>query len=146
MYYFAYGSSMNYEQMRRLCGWHFQLLGLGTLHNFEFGVDQRGYVNIRPKSGQKVIGVLYDLEPGCLDRLDEFEGYPQVFTRPEVEVVDSNNHKFKAWVYVEAPEQFGGKSIKLDYFKRFMAGAIDSKLPQDWINFLQSFEKITQGP
>lgn len=140
MYYFAYGSNMNYEQMRRICGRRFMVLDMAALPGFEFGVDQRGYVNIRPKAGAEVMGVLYDLEQQALDMLDEFEGYPEVFNRIEVQVKDSSGSQYDAWVYLEKPEEFGGNKIKAEHLKMIIAGAMENHLPEKWINHLTSFQ------
>lgn len=141
MYYFAYGSNMNLEHMRRLCGWHFRLLGMATLEGYEFGPDSRGYANIRSKADSKVYGVLYDLDNHCLDVLDEFEGVPEVFNRVEIEVIDSEDEPVTAWVYIERPEFFGGEYVKADYLKKVVAGSIENKLPEEWIKFLKTFEQ-----
>ncbi len=140
MDYFAYGSNMNYEHMRRVCGRHFTVLGLAKLSDFEFGVDNRGYVNIRPKTGAEVIGVLYDLDQEALDSLDEFEGYPEVFGRSQVDVTDKNGEYHKAWVYVEKPEAFGGWHIKPEHLKMILAGAMENHLPEEWIKLLISYK------
>ena len=140
MYYFAYGSNMNLEQMRRLCGWHFKVLGAVELPNYEFGPDSRGYANIREKQNSKIFGVLYELDQHALDILDEFEGFPQVFNRVEVEVADIvDGEVFTASVYIENPKNFGSGEIKEDYLKRLIAGARENRLPETWIEFLESF-------
>ena len=139
MYYFAYGSNMNLEHMRRLCGWNFTVLGAAFLKDYEFGPDARGYANVRPKAGKQVAGVLYEVNQQSLDALDEFEGYPEVFSRPEVEVTDGHGQSFKTWIYVEPAEKFGGQAIREDYLRRTLAGAKENHLPQDWIDFLSSF-------
>ena len=111
MYYFAYGSNMNLEHMRRLCGWNFTVVGPAFLKDYELGPDSRGYANIRPQAGKQVAGVLYDIDQRSLVALDEFEGYPDVFSRPQITVKDSSGNNFNAWVYVEPKEQFGGQAI-----------------------------------
>jgi gamma-glutamylcyclotransferase (GGCT)/AIG2-like uncharacterized protein YtfP len=141
MYYFAYGSSMNFHQMRRVCGWHFTMLGRAVLPDFEFGLDLRGYANIRPKSGAKVHGILYNIDEQVLAPLDEYEGVPNVFDRAEVEVKDKDGTERKAWVYLEKPEEFGGKLANEPHFKLIIGGAMAGQLPQEWINFLESFLK-----
>jgi len=138
MHYFAYGSNMNFDHMRRLCGWHFTVLGVAVLNDYEFGPDGRGYANILPKNGKKVFGVLYDLDQKALDILDDFEGYPDVFNRVHV-TVQSNGHDFRAWVYIEDGSLFGGTHMRQDYLKRVLAGATENRLPDEWINFLSSF-------
>lgn len=145
MIYFAYGSNMNYEHMRRLCGWHFNVLGVGTLREYEFGPDKRGFANIHPKKGLHVIGVIYDVDQSALDTLDDFEGYPKVFDRKEVQVQDQDGENYKAWVYMEDHGQFGGTYIKPEYLKRVIAGAIENRLPEGWLKFLRSFEQSSAG-
>jgi len=139
MYYFAYGSNMNLAHMRRLCGWNYQALGPAQLLDYEFGLDLRGYNNIRPQKGAFVWGVLFELQESALKALDEFEGYPEVFTREEVYVTDNQHKKFKAWVYRESPEQFGGMRPHPEYFSRILAGARENFLPESWIKKLEGF-------
>ncbi len=130
---------MNLDHMRRLCGWHFKLHGSASLENYEFGPDTRGYANIRPKAGSKVFGVLYELDEVSLKALDKFEGYPIVFNRAEVKVSDMSGKPHKAWAYTEHEDSFGGDYIKQDYLKRVIAGALENRLPEEWVSFLSSF-------
>jgi gamma-glutamylcyclotransferase (GGCT)/AIG2-like uncharacterized protein YtfP len=141
MYYFAYGSSMNFHHMRRICGWHFTMLGIATLADFEFGLDLRGYANIKPKTGSKIYGVLYKVDEQGLKALDEYEGTPDVFARADVSVKDKDGKALEALVYLEKPEQFGGLEVNEPHFKMLIAGAMANRLPQEWINFLESFLK-----
>ncbi len=132
---------MNLEHMRRVCGWNFQVLGAAELANYEFGPDTRGYANIRPKVGSVVFGVLFGLKQEALDALDEFEGYPEVFNRVEVTVKSEFVKEANAWVYMENAEFFGGNYIKPGYLKRVISGAVENRLPQTWMKFLESFHK-----
>jgi len=140
MNYFAYGSNMNYEHMRRLCGRHFTVLGVATLPDYELGIDLRGYVNIKAKAGAKVLGVLYELDEEAINILDEFEGSPFVFDRTSVHIIDSTGKGHKSWVYLEKADQFGGDFVKEDHLKRVIAGAMENHLPEDWVKFLLSFK------
>jgi gamma-glutamylcyclotransferase (GGCT)/AIG2-like uncharacterized protein YtfP len=144
MYFFAYGSSMNFEHMRRICGWHFTVEGVATLADFEFGLDLRGYSAINPKLGSKVFGVLYNIDQYCIDVMDEYEGYPNVFNRMEVDVKDSDGHNRKAWVYLEKPSEFGGKAIKKDHWHIIISGAEANHLPKEWIDYLKSLTKYPE--
>jgi gamma-glutamylcyclotransferase (GGCT)/AIG2-like uncharacterized protein YtfP len=140
MNYFAYGSNMSFEHMRRLCGRHFTVLGAGSLPGFELGADLRGYINIKKNPSTKVMGVLYDLDQEALSILDEFEGYPEVFSREIVEVIDSENEKYNSWVYLENAGQFGGSFVKEEYLRRVISGAVENHLPAEWVQFLTSFQ------
>ena len=126
--------------MRRLCGWHFSVLGVATLPDYELGVDDRGYATVRPFAGKEVLGVLYEVDQYCLDILDDFEGYPEVFLRPIVEILDANGQKLQSWVYLEPKEKFGSGFMRPDYIKRAIIGAEENHLPEEWINFLSGFQ------
>lgn len=144
MYYFAYGSNMNFEQMRRLCGWHCHLLCRAKLPNFEIGVDTRGYANIRPQKDAHVWGVLFEIDEDGIAMLDQFEGYPEVFGRQEICVVDDNSVKYKCQVYIEPSHEFGGKEAKEDHFRRVIGAAYENKLPQEWIKKLEGFLRLAK--
>ena len=141
MYYFAYGSNMSLDHMRRLCGWHCQLLGRAILPGFEIGLDKRGYANIKANSKQQVEGVLYEIDEEGIKLLDEFEGYPDIFAREEVQVSDGNQVKYKAQVYLEPNQELGGTEPKEEYFRRVIAAAYANKLPEAWIKKLEQFVK-----
>ncbi len=128
--------------MRRICGWHCQLLCRAHLPDYEIGLDQRGYANIRPKKGETVYGVLYEVDEDGIALLDEFEGYPKVFDRKQITVFDENGIKYKTEVYIEPPHDFYGTEAKTEYFRRVIAGAYEHKLPEEWIDKL---EKFVQG-
>lgn len=144
MYYFAYGSSMSLDHIRRICGWHAHLLGRARLPDFEFGVDLRGYANIRAKKAEEVHGMLYEIDEDGLGILDEFEGYPQVFDRKEILVYDDHRVKYKAQVYLEPPEQFDGSLVREEHFRRLVAAAYENRLPEEWIKKLEDIGKGKQ--
>lgn len=129
---------MQFELMRRLCGWNFSVIDQAALPGYELGPDGRGYFNIRKKNGVKSFGVLYSIEESCLSTLDEFEGNPGVFNRIEIEVW-SGGVAYKAWVYLEASEYFAGTFMNEDYLRRVIAGAVENHLPEEWTEFLKSF-------
>lgn len=144
MYYFAYGSNMNLDHMRRLCGWHARLLGSARLPDFEIGLDTRGYANIRPKTGEQVWGVLFEIDQDGLTMLDKFEGYPEVFNRQEVVVLDENNIEYKCQVYIESETEFGGTEAREEYFRRVVSAAYENRLPERWIQKLEQFLNLSK--
>lgn len=139
MYYFAYGSNMNLDHMRRLLGWHFRVLGVARLEGFELGADPRGFATIREQAGHHTMGVLFELDSKGLDILDDFEGYPEVFGRKMVIVTDAVGKQFETWVYMEPADQFGGTYYREDYMRRVIAAAYENRLPEEWIKYLERF-------
>jgi len=84
------------------------------------------------------VGVLFELQESALKALDEFEVTRKFLPAKEVYVTDNQHKKFKAWVYRESPEQFGGcgriRNILADSGRRqgeFFA--------ESWIKKLEGF-------
>ena len=77
--YFAFGSNLSLDQMRRRCPGH-QLIGIAVLANHRVvcnkaksdGVNYCAGIIESP--GDEVLGVLYKLTPRDLERLDDEEG------------------------------------------------------------------------
>ncbi len=139
MYFFAYGSSMNLAHMRRLCGWNCRPVGPAKLLDYEFGLDTRGYNNVRPMRGEFVWGTLFEINEAALASMDEFEGYPRVFDRREITVVDDSGESMTAWMYLQPADQFGNSRGKPDHVKAILTGARENGLPEDWIKKLETF-------
>ncbi len=139
MLYFAYGSNMNIAHMRRMCGWNCRPLGAALLRGFEFGFDLRGYNNVRPNNSEQTWGVLFEINEAALATMDQFEGYPNVFNRQEVEVTDNSGKSMTAWMYFQPEDQFGGKHAKPEHLKGILIGARENGLPEEWIGKLETF-------
>jgi gamma-glutamylcyclotransferase (GGCT)/AIG2-like uncharacterized protein YtfP len=142
MYYFAYGSNLIFEQMRRLCGWHFQVVGVAVLKGYKMHPDTRGFLGIQPEEGSKVFGLIYSVDQFCIDSLDDFEGHPDVFIRTQVKVTDIAGEDFTAWVYIEQSKYFDGKFLKPDFLNRIIGAADSNHLPKEWIKFLESLKSF----
>ena len=74
--YFAYGSNMNVEQMRRRIP-DARVVGRAVLKGWR--VVERLYADIEKSGGGRVYGVLYLLSAKEMRRLDTFEGYPRTY-------------------------------------------------------------------
>lgn len=138
MYYFAYGSNMNHEQMKKRCGEkNFKFIDKAYLNGYKFVYDgyseyRKGAVaNIVKSKNGKVWGGLYEINETCLKKLDEYEDYPHAYNRKEVEVFTEDGKKFVAWVYLREPRKPGNPSTV--YRKIVLQGAKDCNLPEDYI-------------
>lgn len=139
--YFAYGSNMNTAQMQERCKTGFKIVGPARLENYEFGFDSSGYANVIPKQGKFVWGLVWKINTACVDILDEYEGYPDVYGRKEVPV-EYNGNRVKALVYIESEEEFNGVPNK-DYLNnKIIIGAKENGIPKEWIDNLESFRQL----
>ncbi|MFB5664000.1 gamma-glutamylcyclotransferase family protein [Alteribacillus sp. HJP-4] len=102
MFYFAYGSCMNTEDLNRTVT--AQRIGAASLRHYEFGYRaygrsrNGGVADIFPSEGNSVEGVLF-LVPGT-SQLDAREGHPDFYRRIEVVVRrEDTNENVEAFTY-----------------------------------------------
>lgn len=77
--YFAYGSNMDHFQMRSRCP-SAEFIGLASLKNFTYYINNNGVASIKPKYGATVWGVIWDIQDSCdWDALDRYEGVSSNF-------------------------------------------------------------------
>jgi gamma-glutamylcyclotransferase (GGCT)/AIG2-like uncharacterized protein YtfP len=81
MYYFAYGSNMNWQQMQRRCP-SARFVCVARLANYQFGITRHsrlrdcGTANVFLADGNEVWGTVYEVSEAELAILDGFEdGY-----------------------------------------------------------------------
>jgi gamma-glutamylcyclotransferase (GGCT)/AIG2-like uncharacterized protein YtfP len=103
MYYFGYGMNTNPQGMAGRCP-AAQALGRARLPDHEFRFSY--HADILPAPGQSVEGVLWRVTDQCMARLDSLEGYPNYYTRKQVQV-QCGGDSFTAWVYQMNPLEDG---------------------------------------
>ena len=126
--YAAYGSNMNIQQMKIRCP-KANLLGTGTLEGYRltFRGSGRGVANIEKLKGRTVPVVLWKITGRCENSLDIYEGYPRLYVKKDVEVVDSKGEKVKAFVYVMAEEYADKPALpSLQYLDTILQGYLDN--------------------
>jgi len=104
-YYFAYGSNLNEEQMRRRCS-DSKPVGIATLKDYKliFNGHSKGWnggvADIKKESGKEVIGIIYEVSEKDLESLDEHEGvHKKIYKRIIVEVTDDKGKKKEVVAY-----------------------------------------------
>lgn len=144
MLYFAYGLNMNHKQMKERCP-SARFLKRAYLENFRFVYDgcsrTRGgavanIIDIE-SLGDRVWGGLFEINTDNLAALDCCEGYPRVYQRKEFEVKDDNGILYQAIVYCRSGQPRGRPSA--EYKGIVVSGAHGCSLPDDWIQYLESF-------
>jgi gamma-glutamylcyclotransferase (GGCT)/AIG2-like uncharacterized protein YtfP len=115
--YAAYGSNLNRKQMASRCP-NAQFLGMGKLKHYRLVF--RGVADIEHEANAEVLVGLWKITPKCLIALDQYEGYPSLYQRNEVQVsmdkdfVDATIYKMTATGY-EPPSVAYYKSIEQGY-------------------------------
>lgn len=142
MYYFAYGSNMNFEQIKKRCpGARF--LTKAKLNGYKFVYD--GYsvsrncavANIVKSERDSVEGAVFEIDGECLKNLDHYEGYPGSYKREQLVVNDEDDKSYKAIVYLRSPLPIGKPSD--EYRDIILQGAKDCGLSPIYIkDFLEA--------
>ena len=105
--YFAYGSNLNPEQIRRRIP-EARAVGRATLRGWR--LVERLYADIERSRGSRVEGVLYLVTKTELHRLDLYEGYPNVYNcfkvivHAELMGNPSVRYRVPAFTYAMTPE------------------------------------------
>lgn len=121
MVYFAYGSNLSLEQIKRRCPEAIPMVGV-YLEDYKLVYNK--YADIIPCQGERVYGAIYELSINDLKNLDEFEGYPYLYEKINLKVQDSNGVFYEAFAYVMVEK--GNKLPEDDYLD------IINKGYQDW--------------
>jgi len=107
MYYIAYGSNLNMEQMDFRCPTAVPV-GSGSIRGYQLnfrGSKTGSYLTIDPCEGGEVPVGIWKIENEDLDSLDQYEGYPRFYDRKVIEVdctgfKTKRKRKVKAYVYI----------------------------------------------
>ncbi len=109
--YFAYGSNLNQQDFDDWCSRHGFSKGLLRFHSkanlpdFDLAFSYRsstrngGVLDIEPRTGQLVPGVLFEVDDEGWDALDAKEGAPSVYERLRVQVLNERGESLEAVTY-----------------------------------------------
>lgn len=136
MYFFAYGSLMKQNEMKRECPGS-RFLYSAKLKDYKFVYD--GYsskwcgpvANIVELPENVVMGALYQVPEREIEALDRREGCPCVYQKKEVEVESEQGAAYEAIVYYRKGEKEGEPQDK--YKQLVIEGARDCGLDEDYI-------------
>lgn len=99
--YVAYGSNLNFRQMRYRCPTA-KLYGIGTVDNYELqfkGRPNGAYATIAPKEGSSVPVAVWEIKGQDERSLDRYEGYPSHYFKKDIPV-QLNGKEVSAMVYI----------------------------------------------
>lgn len=156
MIYFAYGSNMETLQMQTRCP-SATVIGIGKMSHYTLAFTRWSHAwksataDILPERGGEVYGVLYDLSPTHLKKMDQAADYPSSYVRQDVWVVsldrsqhgagDSGNHHgpentaLPALTYLAVRQ--GVFLPSKTYLGKIISGAEQHEFPTAYIAFLK---------
>jgi len=149
LYYFAYGSNMNWPQMKQRCP-SARFICVARLSDYRFAIARHsqlrkcGTANIFPDVGSEVWGIVYDLDDQDLNRLDSFEdGYRR--ERLFVVARGDGQHPLEALVYIAQKED--DAPLPNPEYKRLMVeGAYHWQLPVGYAAMLEGITVAASPP
>ena len=160
MFYFAYGSNLEPNQMRSRAPGH-RVVGLAALRDYRlvfplYSNDWGGGVaSVQPHHGDTVWGVLFEVSDDEIKQLDVFEYFRapgdqhNVYDREHrtVELVRPDDGSFprrvRADLYVARPSNPSPPSRR--YLDQLLIGARHHRLPEDYIAQLDAIETGPDG-
>jgi len=147
VYYFAYGSNMDKEQMFERCRRRDILSEIALLQNYGFVYDGtsktwggHAVANVFPSPENTVWGIIYEVTAEELAKLDRKEGYcgdpaKRKYDRQELNVIcKAGNLQKKAFVYLRTGQK-EGSPCKL-YRDKIIAAAKANDFPTEYIRKL----------
>jgi len=142
MLYFSYGSFLdsknlekhapNTKYMKRAV-----LLDFEVQFNFLSKTYDGGVTGVEPAAGKKARGVLYNVPPDEMEKLDIIEGVPSgIYYRETVTVVDEDGNEHRAETY-RTTDPKGPFTPTRRYLGLMIKGAREHGLDPDYIKELE---------
>jgi hypothetical protein len=148
MFYFAYGSNLNWAQMQRRCP-SARFVCIASLPDYRFAIGRHsrlrncGTANIYGQAGSTVWGVVYEVSAGDMLTLDRYEdGY----SRFDVTVMTSGSTPapLQVIVYI-APKESAVPLPNAEYKRLMLEGARHWRLPAEYCSMLNQVEAAPPG-
>jgi len=140
MLYFGYGSNMLTQRLRVRVP-SANPIATGSLPGYRLRFHKRsrdgsGKCNIVPSEDDVVHGVLFDVNRGELDVLDEAEQRGRGYERQDV-LVQGVDPPVEAFAYVAQPAYVDDALLPYDWYRALvLAGAQEHDLPPDYVGQL----------
>ena len=142
MLYFSYGSFLDFETLKKHAP-NVKFMKRAVLPDFEVQFNflsktyDGGVTGVEPAAGKKALGVLYDVPPDEIERLDIVEGVPtEIYYRETVTVIDEEGQEHRAETYRTTDPKGPFKPTKR-YLCLMIKGAREHGLDPDYIKELE---------
>jgi gamma-glutamylcyclotransferase len=126
MFYFAYGSNMSRRRMEER-GMTILSMRPAKLEGYKLVINKKsyknpeiGFANVVEDKRSVVEGVIYELNPIDISKLDKYEGYPKHYVRGPLRV-KVGRKKEDALIYFAKPEWVVDGELKTtDEYKNYL--------------------------
>lgn len=125
MYYIAYGSNINLEQMAFRCP-HSKVIGTSVLTGWKLYFDYHANIEHTKNKNDETPILLWDIAAEDWKRLDMYEGFPKYYIKKNIET-EFNGEKIKAVVYLMNKKKHI-KAPSMDYLTCIYAGYRDNNI------------------
>jgi len=134
--YFAYGSNIDCQQMTTRCP-SSKLVAKATLNGYRFIINEQGVASIIAEEGSKVEGLLWDLSPSDVNRLDQYEGVgSELYEKRCLEVSLQNGKAVEAFAYVATNSNRGVP--RPGYLEKIVHNAQSHSFSSAYVSYLRS--------
>ena len=143
MLYFSYGSFLDFETLKKHAPnakymKRAVLLDFEVQFNFLSKTYDGGVTGVEPAVGKKALGVLYNVPPDEIEKLDIIEGVPSgIYYRETVTVVDEDGNEHRAETY-RTTDPMGPFTPTRRYLGLMIKGAKEHGLDPDYIKELET--------
>ena len=145
MWYLGYGSNMNRSifegrrGMRPLQALPALLKNYQLRFNLAIGPGERGVANLESEADASTWGVLYLITTDQAEHLDRTEGVHRcTYQRLQVSVTLEGGEPIRAFTY-QSDRISQGRKPSPRYMSLLIEGAIQHRLPRDYLDYLQNF-------
>jgi gamma-glutamylcyclotransferase (GGCT)/AIG2-like uncharacterized protein YtfP len=136
--YFAYGTNMSPTQMASRCPGA-SLVDRAVLRRHRFIFNAHGYGTVVPDASADVHGVVWSIEPGDEQALDEYEAVAEGLYRKErrmVEVSEGERRRTVDGLIYVASDSTQGVAL-IEHLQQILIGAEQHRLPDGYIRELR---------
>ena len=147
MRYFAYGSNMNPERMRKR-GINFSKREHAILEGWRLAFNKiasrnpkEGFANLVKDQRDVAEGILYTVQKSDIEKLDRYEGYPKHYERIKVRVKVNEGEEVEAITYVAESDKIReGLKPSKEYLRHLLKGC--DLLSEEYCERLRRWETL----
>ncbi len=145
IFYFAYGSNQDEGQMKERCP-DSKLVGKFVLKDYRLAFSifsskrQCGCADIIKSPGDEVWGLVYEVSPVDLERLDGFEAHPEKYKRFTTSVENERGETRTVETYAVVEKSAEHLPPSKEYFGIIARAAETYNFPESYKRFLTSFK------